>query len=279
MNLWIAYGLAISAAALGAAVAFASMCIAGASFSNNLSSIFRAARGAELEIEMDLQDQTARNPLPEYLAKATVTLPGLQTAKKPSATTEAGKTYQALEQDSRSHELRGSAVSVSTTTLVLALTITGFKRAYVDRGAHLQYNRFRPLEIHSAIQHMSVKLQFHILNRKRNGLLMSTAVAGRIGRQSTTTSTRTESLALDVSRRSIFTVVVSRGNTTDADITCATAALEKVGLTEHGFREQGGGMIGLVVVIGAMLAASACGTVKPEIIKQGPVQGAPKPRE
>ena len=77
-HLWIAYGIAtvltIFAVTIGLFAIFAN----AASYSNNFSTIFRVSRMAELSAEMDEREMDGRDPLPPYLAEATVVLTKLK---------------------------------------------------------------------------------------------------------------------------------------------------------------------------------------------------------
>ncbi|KAK5169089.1 uncharacterized protein LTR77_006398 [Saxophila tyrrhenica] len=72
LKLWIAYGAAVGLAALAAAIGCVTMFLNGACYSNNFSTIFRAARGAEIDHEVREEDLKGQDPLPKYLAEARV---------------------------------------------------------------------------------------------------------------------------------------------------------------------------------------------------------------
>ncbi|KAL8964065.1 MAG: hypothetical protein Q9183_004731, partial [Haloplaca sp. 2 TL-2023] len=71
-KLWLAYGLAIGAAAIIVFSGLAAMVANHASFSNQFSTIFRLTRGAQLSYEIKEADRSGRNPLPAYAEKVRV---------------------------------------------------------------------------------------------------------------------------------------------------------------------------------------------------------------
>jgi hypothetical protein len=75
-KLWAAYGIAalftIGSVIIGIFVVLAN----GASYSNVFSTVLRIARAAELSIKVQESDLEGKNPLPSYLAKATVVMSG-----------------------------------------------------------------------------------------------------------------------------------------------------------------------------------------------------------
>ena len=73
-KLWIAYGTAIALATLAVMVGLNALMQNGASFSNNFSTIFRAARGAIVSAEPREKDLDGKDPLPAYLSRSLVWL-------------------------------------------------------------------------------------------------------------------------------------------------------------------------------------------------------------
>jgi hypothetical protein len=75
-KLWAAYGVAalftIGSVIIGIHVILAN----GASYGNAFSTVLRIAQAAELSVEVQESDLDGKNPLPSYLAKATVTMSG-----------------------------------------------------------------------------------------------------------------------------------------------------------------------------------------------------------
>ena len=74
LKLWIAYGLAILFTATASVIGLFAMDANGASYSHNFSSIFRAARGAKISVELKDEDTLGNDPLPSYLSAANVWL-------------------------------------------------------------------------------------------------------------------------------------------------------------------------------------------------------------
>lgn len=68
--------------------------------------------------------------------------------------------------------------------------------------------------------------------------------------------------------------LVCRGDATTESIESTAAALDKAGLTEKAFRENGGGWIGLVVAAIACMLTSSCAHVKDAIKKDKPPTSA-----
>lgn len=67
-------------------------------------------------------------------------------------------------------------------------------------------------------------------------------------------------LALENHRNEIDQALrlVCAGDASTDDIGTVAALLTKVGLTEEAFREQGGGMVGLIIAIAAIMLAAGC---------------------
>ena len=75
-KLWIAYGLAALLTTGSVIIGILTIFANGASYSNEFSTVLRIARAAELSIEIQESDLGGENPLPSYLAKATVMISG-----------------------------------------------------------------------------------------------------------------------------------------------------------------------------------------------------------
>ena len=73
-RLWIAYALAASCATIAVALGLYTIVATGASYSNEFSTILRVSRHAHLEKEVSDGAADGRDPLPKYLAKATLTV-------------------------------------------------------------------------------------------------------------------------------------------------------------------------------------------------------------
>lgn len=71
-KLWLAYGIAIFFTAIAVAQGFFVIFSSGASYSNNFSTIMRSTWSAELNVNFRQVENDFRDPLPEFLAKATV---------------------------------------------------------------------------------------------------------------------------------------------------------------------------------------------------------------
>ena len=71
-RLWTAYGLAIFATIFAAAFGIFAMLTNGASYSDNFSTILCSSSSVELSEDVQPKDTRGQDPLPEYLAKATV---------------------------------------------------------------------------------------------------------------------------------------------------------------------------------------------------------------
>jgi hypothetical protein len=75
-KLWAAYGVA-ALLTIGSVIIGILMILAnGASYSSAFSTVLRIARAAELSVEVQKSDLDGKNPLPSYLAKATVAMSG-----------------------------------------------------------------------------------------------------------------------------------------------------------------------------------------------------------
>jgi hypothetical protein len=73
-RLWIAYALAASCATIAVALGLYTIVATGASYSNEFSTILRVSRHAHLDKEVSDGAADGRDPLPKYLAKATLTV-------------------------------------------------------------------------------------------------------------------------------------------------------------------------------------------------------------
>jgi len=73
-RLWITYGVALLCATVGVALGLHAIVAGGASYSNEFSTILRVSRHAHLDHEIAQCDAAGRDPLPKYLAKATLTM-------------------------------------------------------------------------------------------------------------------------------------------------------------------------------------------------------------
>ena len=72
-RLWIAYGLAILLSTASVLIGLSSMLSSGAAYTNHFSTILRTARHANMATSILPEDADGRDPLPNYLAKASVT--------------------------------------------------------------------------------------------------------------------------------------------------------------------------------------------------------------
>lgn len=75
-KLGLAYGIACLAASIAVGIGLACILKSGLSYSNNLSTVFIAAKGAELSVQIEDQHSMGNDPLKDYLAKAKVKMPG-----------------------------------------------------------------------------------------------------------------------------------------------------------------------------------------------------------
>ena len=73
LQLRLAYGIAIALAAVAFAIGLFSIFMKQASYSDNFSTFFCTAAGAQASAELFIRDTDGRDPLPEYITKATVT--------------------------------------------------------------------------------------------------------------------------------------------------------------------------------------------------------------
>ena len=90
-KLWLAYGIAILLASAAVVVGTATMWSSGAAYSDNFSTVFRAASGAEVSTPLRSEDLNGRDPLSRELAEATVSLVGARVG--------AGDVYQRVSRE------------------------------------------------------------------------------------------------------------------------------------------------------------------------------------
>ncbi|KAL8792635.1 MAG: hypothetical protein Q9195_004763 [Heterodermia aff. obscurata] len=74
-KLWLAYGIAIFLTAIAVAQGLFVIYSNGASYSNNFSTVMRSTWSAELNVDFRQAGTDCRDPLPDFLAKATVEFP------------------------------------------------------------------------------------------------------------------------------------------------------------------------------------------------------------
>lgn len=73
-RLWLAYGLALLFTSGAVALGVAALLSNGASYSNNFTTVLRATHQATMSVTMLEKDADPADPLPDYLAKAQITL-------------------------------------------------------------------------------------------------------------------------------------------------------------------------------------------------------------
>ncbi|KAF2658592.1 hypothetical protein K491DRAFT_755910 [Lophiostoma macrostomum CBS 122681] len=73
-TLWAAYGAAAFCTLICVLIGMYTIIASGATYNNSFSTILRVARAAELSTEVKREDLDGKSPLPEYLAKATVSI-------------------------------------------------------------------------------------------------------------------------------------------------------------------------------------------------------------
>ena len=73
-RLWITYGVSLLCATVAVALGLHAIIAGGASYSNEFSTILRVSRHAYLDHEVAQCDAAGTDPLPKYLAKATLTI-------------------------------------------------------------------------------------------------------------------------------------------------------------------------------------------------------------
>ncbi|KAJ2987773.1 hypothetical protein NUW58_g4324 [Xylaria curta] len=71
-ELWIAYGVAIVVSAVASLLGLLTSFLSNASYSNGFSSVYRTAHNSRLDVTMQAEDMKGTDPLPRYLAKATL---------------------------------------------------------------------------------------------------------------------------------------------------------------------------------------------------------------
>lgn len=75
-KLWLAYGLAGLFSTAAVAMGLVALVSNQASYSNDFSTVVCVARNAEMSADVRKEDAEGRDPLPEYLAKATLSIRG-----------------------------------------------------------------------------------------------------------------------------------------------------------------------------------------------------------
>ncbi|KAF2162721.1 hypothetical protein M409DRAFT_26958 [Zasmidium cellare ATCC 36951] len=76
VKLWLAYGIAIGFTLLGLCTGLVAMLFNGASFSREFSAVLRAARFADVGVEIRAADGDGKDPLPKYMEDAEVAFEG-----------------------------------------------------------------------------------------------------------------------------------------------------------------------------------------------------------
>ena len=117
-KLWLAYGIAILLTAVAVAQGLLAIFSSGASYSNNFSTVMRSTWSAKLIVDASEVGDDCRDPLPDYLAKATLLLPattrrhpnpeGLRSAAKSGARVE----YSSVATGQDEAESRGSLMHI-----------------------------------------------------------------------------------------------------------------------------------------------------------------------
>ena len=100
-KLWIAYGIAILLSALAVVVGAIYIELNAATYTDNFSTIFRIAKGAEISVPIDEKDLDGRDPLPTYLARATIrplNVRGLADSKYHSSAQDVGSSKPSTRQ-------------------------------------------------------------------------------------------------------------------------------------------------------------------------------------
>jgi hypothetical protein len=83
-RLWLAYGLAIAISVLIVIAGLVVMYLSSAAYNSSFSTILRLGRGAHLSQEIVHGDHDGKEPLPEYLEKATISFAGTALRKQGS---------------------------------------------------------------------------------------------------------------------------------------------------------------------------------------------------
>ena len=109
-RLWLAYGLAVISAIIAALIGMFAMFYNGASYSNNFSTILRASHAIELSKDVAPEEKNGSDPLPSYLAGATLTM-----THRPVAAVSHGSRMRGLTRDRQqfAEEKRGVETTVS----------------------------------------------------------------------------------------------------------------------------------------------------------------------
>ena len=74
-KLWLAYGIAALLTAVAVAQGLLAIMLGCASYSNNFSTVMRSTWSTKLSVDTSNVGDDCRDPLPKYLAKATLLLP------------------------------------------------------------------------------------------------------------------------------------------------------------------------------------------------------------
>ncbi|KAI0428324.1 hypothetical protein F5Y09DRAFT_343769 [Xylaria sp. FL1042] len=82
-QLYIAYGVAIAVSILAALLGFGAIFLNNANYSSNFSSVYRTAYNSIPSIKMQVEDMKATDPLPRYLAKATLHVMNTNSSAQP----------------------------------------------------------------------------------------------------------------------------------------------------------------------------------------------------
>ena len=83
-KLWLAYGIAIFLTAITVAQGLFVIFSSGASYSNNFSTVMRSTWSAKLSVDYSEARDDCRDPLPGFIAKATVELPAARRVRSRS---------------------------------------------------------------------------------------------------------------------------------------------------------------------------------------------------
>ena len=81
-KLCLAYGLATLSAFISILIGSCAILTSGASYSNNFSTVLRIALAIELSVDVKESDMDGENPLPKYMASATVGMRSKTNAKR-----------------------------------------------------------------------------------------------------------------------------------------------------------------------------------------------------
>jgi hypothetical protein len=81
-KLWLAYSPAILLASIGVLLGLLAMLLNGVTYTNHFSTVLRAARHAHMGTTIRPEDGGGKDPLPKYLARATILFPDSYSATK-----------------------------------------------------------------------------------------------------------------------------------------------------------------------------------------------------